>query len=158
MKIPARIFFVAAAFSLCMTLSYSAPACKDDYCANSKAPSGLNDVGGEQNYLTPPGGGGGGGLSWPCTSYGTAEQAAALSKLQSGKDVCTVANELNAERDPTYAASPGDIACVCYPDGPYVGCREFYMAQPDDGTPPTDSTWFGVTRCNPSCTDPNGCP
>jgi hypothetical protein len=72
-------------------------------------------------------------------------------------DVCAVADQLNATRDPAYAAMPGDTACVCYPTGPYVGCREFYMAQPDDGTPPTNSTWFGVTRCNASCTDPAGC-
>jgi hypothetical protein len=153
-----HVIVTAAAFLLCMMLSYSAPACKNDYCANSKAPNDISQVGGNQNYLAGGGGGGGGGLSWPCTSAGTAEQANALSLLQSGMDVCAVADQLNATRDPAYAALPGDTACVCYPSGPYVGCREFYMAQPDDGTPPTNSTWFGVTRCNPSCTDPNGCP
>ena len=153
-----RVSMAATAFLLCTALSCTAAyACKQDYCSGSKAPSTLNDVGGAQNYKAG-GGGGGGGLKWPCTSQGSAEQANALSLLQSGMDVCAVADQLNATRDPTYAALPGDTACVCYPTGPYVGCREFYMAQPDDGTPPTDSTWFGVTRCDPSCTDPNGCP
>lgn len=140
-----------------MAVAGPAPACKENYCSGSKAPTSLNDVGGAQNYQTPPSGGAP-GLTWPCTQFGVDEQAAALAKLNQGKDVCQVADELNAERDATYAASPGDIACVCYPSGPYVGCREFYMAQPDDGTPQTNSTWFGVTRCNPSCSDPNGCP
>jgi hypothetical protein len=40
---------------LCLALSGSAAhACKEDYCANSKAPTTLNDVGGPQVYLTPP--------------------------------------------------------------------------------------------------------
>lgn len=157
MNLLSRASMAATAFVLSMALACSAAyACKSDYCSGSKAPTTLNQVGGAQNYQAA--GGGGGGLKWPCTSYGADEQANALSLLQSGMDVCAVADQLNATRDPTYAASPGDITCVCYPSGPYVGCREFYMAQPDDGTPPTNATWFGVTRCDPSCTDPNGCP
>lgn len=156
---PGKLCAVAAIWAFLSLASYSALACKADYCSGSQAPTSLNQVGGAQNYQTGSGGGGGSpGLRWPCTSYGTAEQANALSLLQSGMDVCAVADQLNATRDPAYAASPGDTACVCYPSGPYVGCREFYMAQPDDGTTPTNSTWFGVTRCDPSCTDPNGCP
>ena len=159
MKSLRRLSAVVASLALCALLSGSAFGCKSDFCSGSKAPTSLSQVGGAQNYSTGSGGGGGGGgMKWPCTSYGTAEQANALSLLQSGMDVCAVATQLNATRDPAYAALPGDTTCVCYPSGPYVGCREFYMAQPDNGTPPTNTTWFGVTRCDPSCTNPNGCP
>lgn len=159
MKLLHRVTMALTAFLLSSALACTAAyACKADYCGGSQAPTNLSQVGGAQNYKQGGGGGNASGLKWPCTSMGTDEQAQALSLLQSGLDVCAVADKLNATRDPAYAALPGDTTCVCYPTGPYVGCREFYMAQPDDGTPPTSSTWFGVTRCDPACTDPNGCP
>jgi hypothetical protein len=109
------------------------------------------------------GGGGASGPKFPCTSYGDQEKALALQALQAGNDVTQVAAALNAAQPPDYKSLPGDTACVAYPDGPYVGCREFYPAGPDDGSFTADNyqshpdLWFAVSRCDPSCTDPKGC-
>ncbi len=101
--------------------------------------------------------GGAPGLEFPCTDFGTAEAQQALSLLRGGMDVNSVAAELDRTRPAEYASVEGDIACVGYPSGPYVGCREFYMAQPDDGRPTDNSTWIIVMRCSRMCQCEAGC-
>lgn len=94
------------------------------------------------------------GPAYPCTPAGDAQAQQALSLLQAGGDVGSVTNTLNG-------SPPG--ACQSYPSGPYIGCKEFYMAGPDDGSftaqnyQSNASAWFIVVRCDPNCTDPAGC-
>jgi hypothetical protein len=155
---PLRLVSMAAtAVALVTVISYSTFACKQDYCAGSQAPTSLGQVGGTQNYLSGSPGGGGGGLKYPCTSYGSAQAAQALSLLQSGQDICVATDTINSTIDPAYTAlvTGGDLNCACYPGGPYVGCREFYTAQSTPGDP---TTTFVVMRCDPTCTNNAGCP
>ncbi|MEZ0224448.1 MAG: hypothetical protein ACAH83_07845 [Alphaproteobacteria bacterium] len=66
-EIFATLVKLAFPMALCFALAGpTAYACKENYCAGSKAPTSLNDVGGEQNYLTPPPAPPGGGPSLPC--------------------------------------------------------------------------------------------
>lgn len=164
MKRSAHRMKLALMLAICALLAAStAFACKADYCSGSKAPTTLDQVGGPQVYWKNSGGGGASGPKYPCTSYGDQEKTIALQALQAGHDICQVADMLNSAQPPDYKSLPGDTACVCYPDGPYVGCREFYMAGPDDGSFTPDNyqshpdLWFSVSRCDPACTDPNGC-
>ncbi len=152
-----RLSMAAFSLALCTVLSCAALACKSDYCNGSQAPTTLNQVGGQQNYQAANPGGGGGGLKYPCTSYGTTEANNALTMLQSGQDICVATDQINATRDPAYTAlvTGGDLNCACYPDGPYMGCREFYTAESTPGDP---TTTFIVMRCDATCTNNAGCP
>ena len=49
-----RVSLAATAMALATAISYSAFACKSDYCAGSQAPLTLGQVGGTQNYQSPP--------------------------------------------------------------------------------------------------------
>lgn len=57
-KVLATLARLAVPVALCFVLAGpSAYACKENYCDASQAPTSLNQVGGNQNYLTPPPGG-----------------------------------------------------------------------------------------------------